>query len=127
MAGKEIIWKDRKRPFLGLPWSFTRYSLTEDKLTIDTGFFSRDEEEIRLYRILDITLKRTFWNRICGVGTIHCCTADKTAPEVDIKKIKKSKEIKDMLSDMVENQRDAKRVVSREYFGDDHDDDDDDI
>lgn len=52
------VWKDRKRTFLGLPWSFTRYELTEEKLIIETGLFGRKEEEIRLYRIMDITLHR---------------------------------------------------------------------
>ena len=30
------IWKDRKRTFLGLPWSFTVYYLTEEKLNCRT-------------------------------------------------------------------------------------------
>ena len=115
--GEKFVWKDRKRPFLGLPWSFTRYNLTKEKLLIDIGFFSRKEEEVRLYRILDISLKRPLSQRIFGVGTIHCCTADKSTPEFDIKKVKRAKEIKEMLSDMVEQQRDLKRVSSREYIG----------
>lgn len=118
---QEIIWKDRKRTLFGLPWSFTRYSLTEDKLIIDKGLFTRSEDEIRLYRITDITLRRTLGNRLNGVGTIHCCSADKTSPEFDIKNIKKSKKVKDVLSDMVEEQREKHRVIVREDFGDDDD------
>lgn len=127
MAEMKYVWKDRKRTFLGLPWSFTVYSLTEDKLFIETGFFNKKEEEIRLYRIMDLTLNRTFGQRIFGVGTIHCCTADKSTPEFDIKSIKKPKEIKNMLSDMVEAQREAKRVSTREFMddGDGHDVEDD--
>ena len=56
--GIEFVWQDRKRIFFGLPWSFTRYYLTDDKLLIDTGFFSRTEDEVRLYRIMDMTLRR---------------------------------------------------------------------
>ena len=118
---QEIIWKDRKRTLFGLPWSFTRYSLTEDKLIIDKGFFTRSEDEIRLYRITDITLRRSLVDRMNGVGTIHCCSADKTSPEFDIKNIKKSKKVKDVLSDMVEEQREKHRVIVREDFGDDDD------
>lgn len=119
----EYIWKDRKRTFLGLPWSFTVYRLTEEKLFIETGFFNKKEEEIRLYRIMDLTLNRTLGQRIFGVGTIHCCTADKSTPEFDIKSIKNSKDIKNMLSDMIEKQRDAKRITAREFMDDgDHED-----
>lgn len=130
MVELKIVWKDTRRPIFGLPLSFTKYRLLEDKLLIDTGFLSTKQEEIKLYRIMDVTLNRTFIQRIFGVGTIHCCSADKTTPEFDIKDIKKSFEVKEMLSKMVEEQRDKKRVSGREFFANhDYDDDldDDDI
>ncbi len=114
----ELVWKDRKRTFLGLPWSFTVYKLTEEKLMIETGFFSKKEEEIRLYRIMDLTLNRTLGQRMFGLGTIHCCTADKSTPEFDILKIKNSKEVKELLSDLIEKQRDEKRISAREFMDD---------
>ena len=82
--------------------------LLEDKLLIDTGFLSTKQEEIKLYRIMDITLNRSFIQKIFGVGTIHCCSGDKSTPEFDIRDIKKSFEVKEMLSRMVEEQRDKK-------------------
>jgi len=112
----KILWKDRKRTLFGLPWSFTRYRLTEDKLLIDVGFFTRVEDEIRLYRILDVSLRRTFGERLFGLGTIHCCSGDKTSPEFDIKRIKKPKEVKELLSDLVEKERSARRVGVREFM-----------
>lgn len=123
------IWKDRRRIIFGLPWTFTRYRLTEDKLIIDTGFLNRKEEEIRLYRILDITLKRPFNQRLWGLGTVHLCTADKTTAEMDIKRIKNPREFKEMLSDLVEKERNEKRIAGREYMEahDDFDDMDDDV
>ena len=91
---QNLIWKDRKRPIFGLPLSFTRYRLTEEKLLVITGILSTKEEEVQLYRIMDLTLKRSIWQRIFGVGTIHCCSGDKTTPEFDIKDIKRPNEIK---------------------------------
>lgn len=122
-------WKDRKRIIFGLPWSFTRYRLTDDKLIISTGLFSISEEEIRLYRIMDITLKRTLGDRLWGLGTIHVCSSDKTTPEFDIKRIRQSVDVKEMLSDMVETARRKNRVSAREFMAadavdDDMDDDD---
>lgn len=123
----DYIWKDRKRTIFGLPLSFTVYKLTEEKLIIETGFLSKKEEEVRLYRIIDFTLNRPLGQRIFGLGTIHCCTADKSTPEFDILKIKKSKWVKDTLSDLVEKQREAKRITAREFLdGDDCDHDTDD-
>ena len=123
---KEIVWTDRKRILFGLPWTFTKYTLTREKLLVETGILNKDQEEIRLYRIMDMTLKRSFWQRLFGLGTIHCCTADKTAPEMDIKWIPDSANVKELLSDLVEAERMEKRVSSREFFSDNDGDADDD-
>ncbi len=90
----DLVWKDRKRIFFGLPWTFTKYSLSEDRLFINTGFFSVKEDEVRLYRIMDISLERKLWQRMCGLGTIKCCSADKTLGDFEIKNIKNSREVK---------------------------------
>ena len=82
MKISNYIWRDRKRPIFGLPLSFTVYTLLEDKLLIDTGILSTNQEEIKLYRIMDLTLKRSLLQRIFGVGSIHICSADKTTPEL---------------------------------------------
>lgn len=121
MADSSYIWQDRKRIIFGLPWSFTVYKLTKDKLIIESGFLSKKEEEIRLYRIMDLTLNRPLGQRIFGLGTIHCCTADKSTPELDILRIKDSQRVKNLISDMVEAEREEKRVVGREFMTDDGD------
>ncbi len=112
----EIIWTDKKRTFLGLPWSFTRYSLTKDKLLTQTGFLRRNEEEVRLYRILDVTLRRSLMQRLFGLGTVHCCSADSSTPEFDIKSVKNSQAFKDLFSDAIEESRRKNRVSGREYM-----------
>ena len=110
------VWKDRRRPFLGLPLSFTVYTLLEVKLLIDSGILSTKQEEIKLYRIMDLTLSRSLLQRIFGIGTIHISSADKTASEIDIKDIKNSFEVKEKLSKMVEEEREKKRVMGSEFF-----------
>ena len=124
--GKDIIWNDRKRIIFGLPWTFTKYILTKEKLLVETGILNKDQEEIRLYRIMDMTLRRSLWQRLFGLGTIHCCTADKSSPELDIQWIPDSENVKELLSDLVEAERMEKRVSSREFFSDSDGDLDDD-
>ncbi|MBQ6159408.1 MAG: PH domain-containing protein [Oscillospiraceae bacterium] len=108
------VWSDRKHTIFGLPWSFTKYILTDEKLLIVKGVFKQTEEEIRLYRILDMSLSRTLRERIDRVGTIHCCSSDKTSSEFDIKRIREPRRVKEMLSDLVEKQRIARGVSIRE-------------
>ncbi len=116
IKSQSYTWTDRKRIIFGLPWTFTKYYLTEDKLTIKKGFFNLHEEEIRLYRIMDVTLKRSLWERLFGLGTIHCCSADKSTPEFDILHIKNSVNVKNFLSDEVERERNERRIGLRELM-----------
>ncbi len=118
MEEKKIIWKERKRTLFGLPLSFTTYTLTEEKLLVKTGILNIKEEEIRLYRILDMTLNRTFGERIFGLGSIRVESADKSTPVFVVARVKKPMEVKEMLSDKVEEQREKKRVSSREFMAD---------
>lgn len=113
----EILWKDRKR-VLGMPLSFTKYSFTEERFFLETGFFNSKEDEVRLYRILDLQLNRSLWQKIFGVGTIIVNSADKSLGTFAIKNIKNAKQVKEQLSDLVELNRDKKRVVNREMMFD---------
>ncbi len=121
---KQVIaykWSDRKRIIFGLPWTFTKYAATDEKLIIKTGLLNIKEEEIRLYRVMDFTLNRTLFQRLWGLGTIHVNTADRSTPEVDIKNVKNSEAVKNMLSDMVEEERRKKRIAGREFMMEDPD------
>ncbi len=111
---KVYLWQERKRNFLGLPWTFTKYRLDQDRLYITTGFFNLTEDEVRLYRITDITLKRSFWQRLFGMGTIHCDSSDVTQQCFEIRNIKHSKEVKDMISKLVDESRLRNRVYTSE-------------
>lgn len=112
----ECIWKDRKR-YLGLPLSFTKYAVKDQRLYYTKGFFNTTEEELLLYRILDIKLNRTFGDKVVGVGTITLFTADKTHPKLDLIRIKKPKKVRDLLSKMVENERIRINIHGKELYG----------
>ena len=118
-----ILWQDRKRYF-GLPISFTKYSMSEDRLFVETGLLNLSQDEVRLYRILDLKLKRSLGQRIFGVGSIIVSSSDKSLGNFEIKNIKNSANVKEMLSVQVEQQREAKRVYTRENMVNDVDDDD---
>ncbi|MEG0853757.1 MAG: PH domain-containing protein [Angelakisella sp.] len=118
MTSGEIVWQDRKRNIFGLPWTFTKYILTDKKLLISSGFLNKNEEEVRLYRIMDVTLRCTILDRMFRMGTIHCCSADKSTPDFDIIRVLNAQEVKNKLSDLIEAERMARRVGMRELMDD---------
>ena len=119
----DILWKDKKRGFLGLPLSFTKYSLTKERLFIETGFLNSVENEVRLYRILDVQMTRTLGQKMLGLGSINVHSSDASQKDFTIKNIKKPKYVKELLSELVEKQRDEKRVVNRELMASSQDED----
>ena len=123
--GEMYIWKDRKR-FLGLPLSFTRYALSEDRLFFSVGFLSVRDEEILLYRVRDISIKRTLWQRIFGVGSICVVSSDKSTPQLILKNVKHPLDVKEMLHNNVEECKIRRRMRVSEMMADIHDDPDDD-
>lgn len=116
------IWKARKRNFLGLPWTFTVYGFSEDRLYIQTGFLNTREDEVRLYRITDIGLSRSFWQRILGMGTIQIYSSDQSLRDFRLENIKNSEDVKEQLSQLIEQERENKRVSSREFLDGDPED-----
>ena len=116
------LWKDRKR-YLGLPLSFTRYALSEDRLFLSIGFWGIKDEEVLLYRIRDINTSRTLWQRLFGVGTVTVVSSDKTMPSLVLKNIKRPIEVKEVLHRQVEDMKIQRRVHLGEIMssGCDHD------
>ena len=121
------LWKDRKR-YLGMPLSFTRYMLSEDRLFISQGFLNIKDDEILLYRVRDIDTSRTLWQRIFGVGTITVVSSDKTMPTLVLKNVKDPVFVKELIHKQVEEIKIKRRVRSGEIMTDaDGDGDPDDL
>lgn len=121
----QYIWKDRKR-ILGMPLSFTRYAISEDRLFLSAGFINIKDDEVLLYRIRDIATSRSLWQRLFGVGTVTVVSSDKTMPTLTMKNIKDPIAVKELLHKQVEELKIQRRVRVGEIMGDDHDCDHDD-
>ncbi|SEK87687.1 PH domain-containing protein [Ruminococcus albus] len=113
----DYVWTDKKRTFLGLPWSFTRYYLTESKFITRTGIFSVQEDELELYRVLDKKLVLTMGDRMVGCGTIVMNVRDVDTPVKEIKSVKKPREVMKLLDQYIDMNRDRYRTRGRELYG----------
>ena len=118
----EYIWKARKR-FWGMPLSFTRYALSEDRLFLSEGFLNIKDDEILLYRVRDIDSSRNLWQRICGVGTVTVMSSDKSMPILVLKNVKEPIEVKELIHRQVEEMKIRRRVRVGEIMTNDLDGD----
>lgn len=111
-----IIWKDRPRKF-GLPLSFTRYYIKNKRLYLSEGFFSSTENELLMYRILDISFKSSLFDKIFGVGTITLFTCDESHKQLILKKVKNPKKVRNLISQIVEEERAKINIRGKELYG----------
>ena len=98
--------------FLGLPFTFTRYVIKEDMITVDTGVFTKVENDCYMYKVQDVKLTTTLLERIFGLGTITCYTGDVTNAELKLIHIRKSKEVKNYLLKASEVARMKRRTLN---------------
>ena len=115
------LWQDRKRYF-GLPLSFTRYRLSEDRIFREKGFLNIHSEEVVLYRVRDLELRMSLWQRIFGVGTVCVHSSDKTEPHLELLSVKQPREVKELLYRQVEKEKEARRMRTMEMVGSQDDD-----
>lgn len=116
--GADIRYRERKRwVFLGLPFTFTVYTIKDDVLTVDQGFFRKVENDCYMYKVQDVQHSAGLWERMAGLGTITCFTGDTTHPKLVIGHVKKSKEIKNYILEASEAARMRRRTLNTLNIG----------
>lgn len=98
--------------FLGLPFTFTKYTITEEQITINSGLFTRTENDCYMYKIQDTVLSVSLMQRIFGIATVICKTSDVTHGQLVLKNIKNAKTIKDFIVECSEEQRIKRRTIN---------------
>ena len=108
-----IEFVEKKRwLFLGLPFTFTKYVIKEDMITVDTGVFTKVENDCYMYKVQDVEHTASFWERMAGLGTIICYTGDTTHPKLLIEHVRNSKAIKEFILKESEEARLKRRTVN---------------
>lgn len=113
------VYKERKRwLFFGLPFTFTKYTLTTKSLQMNKGLLTSTQDDLLLFRVMDVSIKRTLFQKMAGLGTLLIRSSDKTNPVLEIRNIKHCAVFKTALDERVENERLRMRFRSGELMGD---------
>lgn len=111
--GADMEFIERKRwLFFGLPFTFTKYTLKEDMITIKTGLFKTVENDCYMYKVQDVEHTATMAEKLFKLGTIMCYTGDSTHPKLAIEHVRNSKAIKEFILRESEEARLKRRTVN---------------
>ncbi|MCI9174810.1 MAG: PH domain-containing protein [Lachnospiraceae bacterium] len=109
----EREYREKKRIlFFGLPWTFTKYTIGQEILTVNTGLLKTEENYCYLYKVQDVKMTTTLLERIFGLSTITCYTGDVTHPQLVLLHIKHAREIKDFILEAAEEARQKRRTMN---------------
>lgn len=109
---------ERKRIlFLGLPWTFTKYTVLEDIINIKKGFLNTVEDDCYMYKVQDVKLQTSLLERIFKLGTVVCFTGDSTHQKLELIHIKNAKEVKDFILEASEQARMKRRTLNTLNIG----------
>lgn len=112
----EILWTGKKN-ILGMPISYTRYILTESKLITRVGWLNIREDEIELYRVYDKSISLSLGQRMVKCGTIKLLSKDTDTPTKLLQSVRNPREVKRLLDEAVQQQRDKYYVRGRDMVG----------
>lgn len=110
---EQVMFHERKRLlFFGLPWTFTKYTLTANLLTVEQGLLNTTEDDCYMYKIQDVRLNTSLIERIFGLSTLICYTGDVTSPELKLVHIKNARQIKSYILKASEEARIKRRTMN---------------
>ena len=106
-------FREKKRwVFFGLPLTFTVYTVKEDMITLEEGFFNKKENDCYMYKVQDVELIRSLGERLFGLGSVKCYTGDTTNKELLLEHVKNAKAIKDFILEASEQARMKRRTMN---------------
>ena len=119
VASGNVLWRQRKRNWCRTPFTFTVYTLTDKELSVKTGILNENFNLIKLFRIVDISVERTFLQRIFVMSTIVLDTRDQSSGNgvVALKNVLNGFEVRKVLQEAVDASRRENGMSAREFLG----------
>jgi membrane protein YdbS with pleckstrin-like domain len=75
----------------------TYYEVSPQRIEWSRGILDRKVDNLDMFRVVDLKLRRSLLDCIVGVGTVALTTTDKTDPEFTFEKIRNSRSLYDII------------------------------
>ncbi len=83
--------------YKALQLKMTYYEVSTERIEFGRGIFDRRVDNLDMFRVVDLKLRRSVLDCIVGVGTVFLTTTDKSHPEFTFEKVSSSRELYDAI------------------------------
>jgi uncharacterized membrane protein YdbT with pleckstrin-like domain len=103
LAAMTLAWK-------AISLKSIHYEVTPDRIEWARGVFDRHVDNIDMFRVVDLKLRRSLLECLLGIGTVILITSDESDPEFEFVKVNRCRSLYDSLKEAGLN-ADKKRSV----------------
>lgn len=75
------------------------YEVTPDRIEWSRGVFDRRVDNIDMFRVIDLKLRRSLWECLLGIGTVRLTTKDESDPHFDFVKVHGCRDLYDVIKE----------------------------
>jgi len=75
----------------------TYYEITSERVEWSRGILDRRVDNMDMFRVIDLKMRRSVFDCIFGIGTVGLITTDKTDPEFVFEKVHRPRELYDII------------------------------
>ena len=75
----------------------TYYEVTPDRIEWGRGILDRRVDNLDMFRVIDLKLRRSLLDCIFGIGTVGLITTDKSDPEFVFEKVRRPRQLYDII------------------------------
>lgn len=75
----------------------TRYTITDQRLLIESGLFSKSVDEIDMRLIDDTLFQQGFIHRLLGIGNVTVMSSDKNTPVFTLRGVRDPRQVRELI------------------------------
>lgn len=111
------LWQGSPDPVLdALAARSTKYVLTTDRLRVQSGLIGKRSEQLELYRIRDVSVRRSLPQRARGCGDVIVASKDDSTPKLLLAGVKDPDGVAETIRAAARKSRERAGVRTQEYL-----------
>lgn len=109
------VWRGTPDPVLSpMAARTTTYILTNERIKVESGTLRKTTESLDLFRVRDVSVKRSITQRTRGRGDLEITSTDSSTPEMTMESIEDPDGVAETLRGLIREARRTSGVAMRE-------------